>query len=1459
MKRTSVILISLTVLMAMLLTACGNPGGQGGNNPPENPVLYKVSYDANGAEGTAPAEQNCEAGNVITVAENPFTYEGFDFAGWLCGEALYEAGASYTVPETDTIFVAQWTEKEATEPQPAFTHSTYAYDRLGGGDLELPINLDGAGFVYLKIDGKILNGSNYQYNESRKVIVISEDYILSLPLGGITVTAITDAITEAPVSCTVTIEQSLKTSFDEETTKDFVYGLDDGVTFSVGYNGTIPKRLMQGDNEISSDYYTYDSESFTVKSEYLGLFSSTTEYTLVLSNNDAYSFSVITNVIFATDYDVVTEHNTTASNTGHNPLYQYYDNVSIVEGPEGMNGNVLKITPNTEEVTYDCNGYITLRASWWDSLWREVSFTKGKYYVVSFDYMTEDTSVGEFYVKGSSGTLKQDLLLGAENDGVLHHFSTIISTDELGNGISIRAKFIGGGGVVYIDNYKIAQLDAKPTIASNSEYSLKSGEDLSVAFDPAELSYEVFLNGKKVIATYNDSNKALIFPASEMEKLESGVYSLEIVTPAITLTSEIRVSDNRVSEFTTGTAVYHYSTDESVKVYGDFDPTLSLVSLKQIDKEYNDGYGENWDFSHGDTNKDYASLVSFVPSLDGAGYIEIPASVADLFWGETSFVAEFSNGLTGTFVFNSIEVPFFTNYEDSTIRGWYYPTGGWKDSPIESGMWGGAQFGVEERSEGNNAWYIRSTASATDACAFSIRMHSHPWEWYSVYGTEGNFYRVTFDYQISSDLSDVYFYVMSSYSEDQNANFFGDYDQFDDVSYDRYYKVRYNLIADGEVHTFDSGWFSYDSSLRMMKIQLPSFEAADGRFVMIDNYRITTSDKVSYLPSSLGDYAKGQADDYGFGLNGETVASVTLNGEALAYNVENGNLLLDKDILEAKDAGEYALVVVTDGGIYRKNIKVTDNRVANLTETSKNVVYGEASKLAGEFDTTLKVISLTRYGEDTVWDNGGNAVAMNPEYITIASDGLEISTGLINQAYKTGRYVVLLSNGKSVEFELTSNIYYYSNYDETNVYVDIAGNSVICQDSSMREFVTVDGNSMLKYTPANAKLWHSTQAIVGNGADNFFLTFENRTVNNYNWYDLYFSTGDTLIFTFDYEIVLGEGKESYFLFTWLDMNSVHHTTKLEGKGTYYVELPLSECKAFGINCPVASADLVVGSYMLVDNIGVGIVPPDTTYLTETEKNVVYGATESTLLAGSFPAGFTVTSLTRSGTNYWDNGKTTPVQMSTDYVALTANGLEVKPQLINMLYGTQNFCLTLSNGDTVSFKLTSNMLHYTNYDEVSIHEATEGNVESCQDTAMRQLLDDNGDKFIRFTPANATLSHSTGAIKGNGKANGIFTFSNTTKGNHWWWEYAIPAGSKIVVTFDYNIVTGEGLDSYFRFTWFESDSVQHGTVLTGSGTFTIELDSDNLTAFRIDCPTASADLVAGSYMDIDNFGFGIILE
>ncbi|WP_066459786.1 InlB B-repeat-containing protein [Anaerotruncus rubiinfantis] len=71
---------------------------------------YTVAYDANGGSGTAPAEPAEYAeGEIVTVFENTFTYEGMSFTGWKDGEGNdYTVGSTFTMPAKDVALFAQW-------------------------------------------------------------------------------------------------------------------------------------------------------------------------------------------------------------------------------------------------------------------------------------------------------------------------------------------------------------------------------------------------------------------------------------------------------------------------------------------------------------------------------------------------------------------------------------------------------------------------------------------------------------------------------------------------------------------------------------------------------------------------------------------------------------------------------------------------------------------------------------------------------------------------------------------------------------------------------------------------------------------------------------------------------------------------------------------------------------------------------------------------------------------------------------------------------------------------------------------------------------------------------------------------------------------------------------------------------------------------------------------------------
>ena len=81
-----------------------------------NPAKYTVTYDLNGAEGTAPAAAQYVADAFVTVTEETFTKEGFIFAGWRSsfGGTVYQANDTFQMPGINVTLTAQWQPEEAT-------------------------------------------------------------------------------------------------------------------------------------------------------------------------------------------------------------------------------------------------------------------------------------------------------------------------------------------------------------------------------------------------------------------------------------------------------------------------------------------------------------------------------------------------------------------------------------------------------------------------------------------------------------------------------------------------------------------------------------------------------------------------------------------------------------------------------------------------------------------------------------------------------------------------------------------------------------------------------------------------------------------------------------------------------------------------------------------------------------------------------------------------------------------------------------------------------------------------------------------------------------------------------------------------------------------------------------------------------------------------------------------------
>ncbi len=109
--------LALMIVSVFAITACGEEDVQ-------PPVTYAVTYvkGADEATGEAPASAQKEEGAKFNLPANPFTYTGYEFAGWSDGAQTYAANAEYTMPAKAVTFTAQW-----NSTQPSVTYAvTYA-------------------------------------------------------------------------------------------------------------------------------------------------------------------------------------------------------------------------------------------------------------------------------------------------------------------------------------------------------------------------------------------------------------------------------------------------------------------------------------------------------------------------------------------------------------------------------------------------------------------------------------------------------------------------------------------------------------------------------------------------------------------------------------------------------------------------------------------------------------------------------------------------------------------------------------------------------------------------------------------------------------------------------------------------------------------------------------------------------------------------------------------------------------------------------------------------------------------------------------------------------------------------------------------------------------------------------------------------------------------------------------
>ena len=610
---------------------------------------------------------------------------------------------------------------------PVFTNTTISYDRCAGGKLEVPVEMNrGIASMLNSENGRVLD-AYWAYNEETGCLEIAEEFVLDLALAEHSFTFIT---TGGSATFTLNVFNSITTAFDEETEKEAFLGKTDYVAFNITLNEAEIVKVTFGGIELTAD------EDYSVAEGELRILSSffaktiagdEREYKVYLSNKDAYTFNVnVTNQLFFTDYDVTTIHDDFQSTIGHNPLYQDSTRVQLVDAPENsaLEGKVLKFEPHTTDVSLDVHGVYTLECASSDSLWMNIPFNDGKYYAVSFDYMTVGTTAGETFAFRSWHN-KIYKLLDTGKPGEVQHFSHVFKWEESQLGLLVFGKFVNGG-CIYFDNYRIVELGSvEPTITAGD---YKSQDTYTVACSLAGFPVrKVLINDDYVEFAMQDEN--VVINGDYIKLLPYGKYTVSVVSDLFTLSAGFNHEDPTQKAELYETAKTFVHGTESIKLSGLFDEELTVTSL------YRQG-ANNLDWINGA----WQAMTTDYVELTEDGLI-IKKGLLDQVYETCTYSIYLSNG---------VELPLFTLTSNAVWFCNFDETLTWHSSLAED----------------HGVWEIVSGVEGMSGNVIKLETKNYqvyePWTWYTrifcfeKLGWSGswNSWNITNDktYQISFDI-----------------------------------------------------------------------------------------------------------------------------------------------------------------------------------------------------------------------------------------------------------------------------------------------------------------------------------------------------------------------------------------------------------------------------------------------------------------------------------------------------------------------------------------------------------------------------------------------------------------------------------------------------------------------------------------------------------------------------------
>lgn len=274
---------------------------------------------------------------------------------------------------------------------PKITLPDDRYDVGTGGDLTLTVDFNGGSFQSLKDNGQIVDGTNYLLDQSGGKLTVLGVYLQYLELGTHTFTMTTD---KGSTDFKLELINAVSTSFDTSV-KSYVYGSGTGIAIPADFSTATVTSLRIGTTRVDAQFYDYADGSFILKPALCESLYGTTNFTLLLSNNDSYQFQVMSDCLFNANFEL-----------GLIPADWY--NVVNPTIAQGWDGNAMRYTG------YGSGGNLFIFHNKGEELGFGLGmpFEEGKIYCLSFDVKNlwdEDFApfgtigLSNMYADGSAG------------------------------------------------------------------------------------------------------------------------------------------------------------------------------------------------------------------------------------------------------------------------------------------------------------------------------------------------------------------------------------------------------------------------------------------------------------------------------------------------------------------------------------------------------------------------------------------------------------------------------------------------------------------------------------------------------------------------------------------------------------------------------------------------------------------------------------------------------------------------------------------------------------------------------------------------------------------------------------------------------------------------------------------------------------------------------------------------